>query len=326
MIDTFSNLYQKISDPKRNQNPENVAKAQELITQKFLNKINQEQDEEIKNVLLSKFTNELISDLVEKTIKANSSDSEVKNKSFGSQPDNLLFSENGDVYIQGLKDIQKKVFGSQMDPNAPLNPIANELNNKIQLFQKEYEEYKRRLANAPTEEERNKIIRAKNAADVTRETVDGAGFIMDITKPNKKSIFGHMSAISKNISRIDSSTRDSYTQAKSNSLTGMLAPIDQLTEFAKKKSRNTTKKPVQGTGLENCLFLLDGGVLDHPVSSLADALVAAHGGNIGFFLDLFQRLFGALCTSGQSLIDIFLGGHQIFLLCDLQQSHVQKMD
>ena len=238
MIDTFSNLYQKISDPKRNQNPENVAKAQELITQKFLNKINQEQDEEIKNVLLSKFTNELISDLVEKTIKANSSDSEVKNKSFGSQPDNLLFSENGDVYIQGLKDIQKKVFGSQMDPNAPLNPIANELNNKIQLFQKEYEEYKRRLANAPTEEERNKIIRAKNAADVTRETVDGAGFIMDITKPNKKSIFGHMNAISKNISKIDSSTRDSYTQAKSNSLTGMLAPIDQLTEFARKKSRN----------------------------------------------------------------------------------------
>ena len=238
MIDTFSNLYQKISDPKRNQNPENVAKAQELITQKFLNKINQEQDEEIKNVLLSKFTNELISDLVEKTIKANSSDSEVKNKSFGSQPDNLLFSENGDVYIQGLKDIQKKVFGSQMDPNAPLNPIANELNNKIQLFQKEYEEYKRRLANAPTEEERNKIIRAKNAADVTRETVDGAGFIMDITKPNKKSIFGHMNAISKNISKIDSSTRDSYAQAKSNSLTGMLAPIDQLTEFARKKSRN----------------------------------------------------------------------------------------
>ena len=238
MIDTFSNLYQKISDPKRNQNPENVAKAQELITQKFLNKINQEQDEEIKNVLLSKFTNELISDLVEKTIKANSSDSEVKNKSFGSQPDNLLFSENGDVYIQGLKDIQKKVFGSQMDPNAPLNPIANELNNKIQLFQKEYEEYKRRLANAPTEEERNKIIRAKNAADVTRETVDGAGFIMDITKPNKKSIFGHMNAISRNISKIDSSTRDSYTQAKSNSLTGMLAPIDQLTEFARKKSRN----------------------------------------------------------------------------------------
>lgn len=238
MIDTFSNLYQKISDPKRNQNPENVAKAQELITQKFLNKINQEQDEEIKNVLLSKFTNELISDLVEKTIKANSSDSEVKNKSFGSQPDNLLFSENGDVYIQGLKDIQKKVFGSQMDPNAPLNPIANELNNKIQLFQKEYEEYKRRLANAPTEEERNKIIRAKNAADVTRETVDGAGFIMDITKPNKKSIFGHMNAISKNISKIDSSTKDSYTQAKSNSLTGMLAPIDQLTEFARKKSRN----------------------------------------------------------------------------------------
>ena len=238
MIDTFSNLYQKISDPKRNQNPENVAKAQELITQKFLNKINQEQDEEIKNVLLSKFTNELISDLVEKTIKANSSDSEVKNKSFGSQPDNLLFSENGDVYIQGLKDIQKKVFGSQMDPNAPLNPIANELNNKIQLFQKEYEEYKRRLANAPTEEERSKIIRAKNAADVTRETVDGAGFIMDITKPNKKSIFGHMNAISRNISKIDSSTRDSYTQAKSNSLTGMLAPIDQLTEFARKKSRN----------------------------------------------------------------------------------------
>lgn len=238
MIDTFSNLYQKISDPKRNQNPENVAKAQELITQKFLNKINQEQDEEIKNVLLSKFTNELISDLVEKTIKANSSDSEVKNKSFGSQPDNLLFSENGDVYIQGLKDIQKKVFGSQMDPNAPLNPIANEFNNKIQLFQKEYEEYKRRLANAPTEEERSKIIRAKNAADVTRETVDGAGFIMDITKPNKKSIFGHMNAISKNISKIDSSTRDSYTQAKSNSLTGMLAPIDQLTEFARKKSRN----------------------------------------------------------------------------------------
>ena len=238
MIDTFSNLYQKISDPKRNQNPENVAKAQELITQKFLDKINQEQDEEIKNVLLSKFTNELISDLVEKTIKANSSDSEVKNKSFGSQPDNLLFSENGDVYIQGLKDIQKKVFGSQMDPNAPLNPIANELNNKIQLFQKEYEEYKRRLANAPTEEERNKIIRAKNAADVTRETVDGAGFIMDITKPNKKSIFGHMNAISRNISKIDSSTRDSYTQAKSNSLTGMLAPIDQLTEFARKKSRN----------------------------------------------------------------------------------------
>ena len=238
MIDTFSNLYQKISDPKRNQNPENVAKAQELITQKFLNKINQEQDEEIKNVLLSKFTNELISDLVEKTIKANSSDSEVKNKSFGSQPDNLLFSENGDVYIQGLKDIQKKVFGSQTDPNAPLNPIANEFNNKIQLFQKEYEEYKRRLANAPTEEERNKIIRAKNAADVTRETVDGAGFIMDITKPNKKSIFGHMNAISRNISKIDSSTRDSYTQAKSNSLTGMLAPIDQLTEFARKKSRN----------------------------------------------------------------------------------------
>ena len=81
---------------------------------------------------------------------------------------------------------------------------------------------------------------------------------------------------------------------------------------------------LHGPSLYQNLLFFNGGVLDHPVGSLADAFAAAHGGNIGFFLDLFQRLFGALCTSGQSLIDIFLGGYQIFLLRDLQQSHVYE--
>ena len=74
--------------------------------------------------------------------------------------------------------------------------------------------------------------------------------------------------------------------------------------------------------LTGFLLVLDGGVLDHPVSSLADALVAAHGRDVGVGLDLVQRLFGALCTFGQSLFDLFLGGQQVLLLCDLQQSHV----
>ena len=85
------------------------------------------------------------------------------------------------------------------------------------------------------------------------------------------------------------------------------------------KKESPCSRKLHGLSLYQNLLFFNGGVLDHPVGSLADALVAAHGGNIGFFLDLFQRLFGALCTSGQSLIDIFLGGHQIFLLCDLQE-------
>ena len=78
---------------------------------------------------------------------------------------------------------------------------------------------------------------------------------------------------------------------------------------------------MQGTGLENCLFLLDGGVLDHPVSSAADGLVAANALHVGLGHDLFQRLLelvGTLLHLGGHLL---IGGDEVLLLCHLQQSH-----
>ena len=61
-------------------------------------------------------------------------------------------------------------------------------------------------------------------------------------------------------------------------------------------------------------------MLDDPVSGLADALVAAHRVDVGLCLHFFQRLLGALGTLSQLLVDLLLGGHQVFLLCDLQQT------
>ena len=85
--------------------------------------------------------------------------------------------------------------------------------------------------------------------------------------------------------------------------------------------REAARIPDRQRLLVLCL-VLDGGVLDHPVGSLADALVAAHGGDVGVGLDLVQRFFGALGTGSQSFVDVLFGGHQVLLLCDLQQSHV----
>ena len=73
--------------------------------------------------------------------------------------------------------------------------------------------------------------------------------------------------------------------------------------------------------MENCLFLLDGGVLDHPVSSAADGLVAANALHVGLGHDLFQRLLelvGTLLHLGGHLL---IGGDEVLLLCHLQQSH-----
>ena len=61
--------------------------------------------------------------------------------------------------------------------------------------------------------------------------------------------------------------------------------------------------------------------LDHPVGSAADGLGALQSGDVGLFADLLHGLFGALGTLGDHLVDLLVGGHQIFLLCDLQQSH-----
>ena len=69
------------------------------------------------------------------------------------------------------------------------------------------------------------------------------------------------------------------------------------------------------------LLFLDGGALDHPVGSAADSLGALQSGDVGLFADLLHGLFGALGTLGDHLVDLLVGGHQIFLLCDLQQSH-----
>ena len=70
MMDTFSNMYSNLSDPKNNQSKENSDNAKSLVTSKFIEKINAEPDEVIKNTLLSKFTNEMITDLASR-INAN---------------------------------------------------------------------------------------------------------------------------------------------------------------------------------------------------------------------------------------------------------------
>ena len=84
--------------------------------------------------------------------------------------------------------------------------------------------------------------------------------------------------------------------------------------------REAARIPDRQRLLVLCL-VLDGGVLDHPVGSLADALVAAQGGNLGACLDLFHRLFSLFSALSQLLVDLLIGGQQVLLLCDLQQCH-----
>ena len=93
MMDTFSNMYSNLSDPKSNQSKENSDNAKSLVTAKFIEKINSEPDEVIKNTLLSKFTNEMITDLASRINANNEAKEELNNlKGFGSQPDSLLLS------------------------------------------------------------------------------------------------------------------------------------------------------------------------------------------------------------------------------------------
>ena len=241
MIDTFSNMYSNLSDPKSNQSKENSDNAKSLVTSKFIEKINAEPDEVIKNTLLSKFTNEMITDLASRINANNEAKEELNNlKGFGSQPDSLLFSKNAEEYIKGLNNIREVVFGSQSDRNRVITPAEKELSSKIDLFSKEYRMYKARLENAKTDKERSKIIRGKRAEDVSREIVDGSGFILDLEKPNgRKSISVYKNAINKGISKIASyNPQEAYEQTKGNKLSGILNPIDALVKFSETRARN----------------------------------------------------------------------------------------
>ena len=62
-------------------------------------------------------------------------------------------------------------------------------------------------------------------------------------------------------------------------------------------------------------------MVDDPVGSLADALVAAQSSDIGACLDLFHRLFSLFSALSQLLVDLLISGQQVLLLCDLQQCH-----
>ena len=107
-----------------------VAKHQDggNFRREFIEKINAEPDEVIKNTLLSKFTNEMITDLASRINANNEAKEELNNlKGFGSQPDSLLFSKNAEEYINGLNNIREVVFGSQSDQNRIITPAEKEL-------------------------------------------------------------------------------------------------------------------------------------------------------------------------------------------------------
>ena len=69
------------------------------------------------------------------------------------------------------------------------------------------------------------------------------------------------------------------------------------------------------------VFFLNGGVLNDPVGSAADGLIALNHRDVHTGLDLFEGLLGAVCTLLQVLVDLLIGGDEVLVLGDLQQGH-----
>lgn len=238
MIDKLNDTGINVSDEKRKE-------AQDLATNEFIGRIHSEPDEYVKNKLLASFTNDFVNTLADKLFAKKEDIAKGKateKKSFGSLEDidnSELYGETGKEYIQQLKDVKNRIFGSQ-EINDVNNPIEKEFNDKIKNFESKYIEYQDRLKqlveSGKTKSEAITMLNVKTADDVANEILDGSGFIVNIRKPAKKSINGHMQNINKNIANIKYTANESVAQG--NRIEDLLKSVDGLTNFSDTRSKN----------------------------------------------------------------------------------------
>ena len=208
-INSFMNTYEKIAKQinkeSRNVSDENRTKALNSVTEKMLSKINSEPDVQLRDRMYSEFINRFIDDKFKENILSEG----IENSSADIKNSTIYGSENSEKYLNSLKEIQQKVFGSL--PPEDLNQLKSykELNQKISMFEQKFNEYKSTLEYLQSQNRTNlemkTILDAKTADDVQREILDGSGFIINPLKPSKDSISGHMRKIRNNINSIKES-------------------------------------------------------------------------------------------------------------------------
>lgn len=244
IVKTLSSLDKNVSDDIRKSSIDNV-------TDEFISKIHSEPDVEIRDALLAKFTNEFVAEAAKQTIYKTDEASATKGKStadntYGSQAEvknSVLYGEKHKEYIDSLKEVKKRIFGSQ-NPNEPKGEAEQEFDEKIRSFEQQYIKYQTRLeemlASGKSEQDAITLLDAKTSEDVANEILDGAGFIVNIKKPSKKSINGHMQAIERSINNIKHTANESWNQSKNNSnnVDALLSDVDKLAKFSDSRSKN----------------------------------------------------------------------------------------
>ena len=241
-INSFMNTYEKIAKQinkeSRNVSDENRTKALDSVTEKMFSKINSEPDIQLRDRMYAEFINRFIDESSKETIFKNvekSSSGEIKNST-------IYGSENGKEYLDSLKEIQQKVFGSL--PPEDLNQLNSykELNQKISMFEQKFNDYNEKLKDLQAQNKTNleikTILDAKTSDDVQREILDGSGFIINPLKPSKDSISGHMRKIRNNINSIKDDINGTLEQSKDNKLNSILLPVNRFLEFANSRNRN----------------------------------------------------------------------------------------
>lgn len=221
--DTYNNTLAKINKDSRNASDEDKLKATQIAHEAFMNKVNTEPNEYIKNRLLSDIINENISNAYKNTF---GTDAASGSKRIKSEFENITEASK-DKYINELKEINKKYFGSL--PEGTENPVRDQLRLSIAEYEKDFNTYQERLKNSKID---GTILKVKTVDDVAKEITSGAGFITSLRNPNKKSINGYMTDIRKKMYAL--SNREPKKIGNKEDLTNVSSlskPVDEISRF-----------------------------------------------------------------------------------------------
>ena len=244
MMNVYETMAKQINKKDRNASEETKKLALKDIENKIIKKIQSEPDVAIKNMMFA----EMINRFIETSTKDIFDSENLKTSKFGDVKQSVIYdNEKGSKYLENLKKAKQKIFGS-----LPPEELANldsykEITDKRNIFEKEYNDYQNKLTELQkdnkgiTFEQAKTLLDSKSSYDVSREILDGSGFIVNPLRPSKQSIVGHMRNIRSSVHAIPTDNINSIMdKAKNNSagIKALLNPISGLTKFANSRNRN----------------------------------------------------------------------------------------
>lgn len=244
MMNVYETMSKQINKKDRNASEETKNLALETIQNKIIKKVQSEPDVAIKNMMFA----EMINRFIETSTKDIFDSENLKTSKFGDVKQSVIYdNEKGSKYLENLKEAKQKIFGSLPPEELAKLDSYKEITDKINIFEKEYNDYQNKLTELQkdnkgiTFEQAKTLLDSKSSYDVSREILDGSGFIVNPLRPSKQSIVGHMRNIRSSVHAIPTDNINSIMdKAKNNSagIKALLNPISGLTKFANSRNRN----------------------------------------------------------------------------------------